>query len=148
LESLLSIFYCTCAIHRFFTEEAITQYIPTRLIKNKEYCDSLKWNLCNLKDSNPDGEIVMNYGVYKKDLFRKYGLYDSNFHFYYADGELSHRFHSHGAKFKDCAHIRVASIEGVPKASGPALYEHSKYYNLCRENHLQGRFQSHLDFLK
>lgn len=124
------------------------QYVRLDLITNVDYCNSLPWNLCNLKELDSNGEIVMNYGVYRKELFKKFGLYDSKFHFYYADGELSHRFCSLGARFKNCNQIRVASIDGVPKTSGPAPQEHIDYYELCRKNHMQKNFQTHLEFLK
>lgn len=124
------------------------QYIPLKKIKDMNYCNSVAWNLLNLKHKNNKEEIVMNYGIYKKDLFRRYGLYDSNFHFYYADGELSHRFFCKGAKFKDCHDIRVASIEGIKKTSPPASHSHLNYYNECKINHVNNKFQSHLEFLK
>jgi hypothetical protein len=123
------------------------QYVPLDKICNKSYCDSLPWNLCNQKEKNPIGEIVMNYGVYKKELFKKFGMFDTNFQFYYADGELSHRFYSRGARFKNCQEIRVASIEGVRKASGPAQSEHFVYYNMCRRQHLLNKFQDSIEYL-
>lgn len=124
------------------------QYVPHEKVYDINYCNSIPWNLCNLKHKNQHEEIVMNYGIYKKDLFKKNGLYDPNFHFYYADGELSHRFFSKGAKFKDCHHVKVASIEGIKKTSTPASNLHLNYYNECRANHLKQKFQSHLEFLK
>lgn len=122
------------------------QYVPLDKVNDKSYCDSLKWNLYNQKPTNPHGEIVMNYGVYRKELFRKFGMFDPQFHFYYADGELSHRFYTRGAKFKDCADIRVASIEGVGKTTGPAPMHHLDYYNMCKKNHMNNVYQSHLEF--
>ena len=29
----------------------------------------------------------MNYGIYKKDVFRKHGLYNKHYRYYCADGE-------------------------------------------------------------
>lgn len=38
-----------------------------------------------------DTEFVMNYGLYHKDVFRTVGLYDEEFNYYCADGEMSKR---------------------------------------------------------
>lgn len=122
------------------------QYVPLHLMNDHEYQNSISWNLCNQKDTDPQGEIVVNYGIFRKDVFRKYGLFDTNFLFYYADGELPHRLHACGVRFKNCSNIKVASIQGVPKlaSSAPDQWE---YYLLCRQNHLLGKFQTHLEFL-
>jgi glycosyltransferase involved in cell wall biosynthesis len=123
------------------------QYLPISEMKNKNLQDSMTWNLCNTKAERSDGEIVVNYGIYKKDLFRKFGLFDQNFQFYYCDGEIAHRYYELGVKFKNCHNIRVASIEGVPKTSPHPPQSQLDYYDLCREHHIKKQFQSHLEFL-
>jgi glycosyltransferase involved in cell wall biosynthesis len=123
------------------------QYLPINEMKNKQLQDSMTWNLCNTKDSDLNGEIVLNYGIFKKDLFRKFGMFDSNFHFYYSDGELAHRYYELGVKFKNCHNIRVASISGVPKSSPHPPQSQWDYYVLCRQHHIKKQFQSHLEFL-
>ncbi len=122
------------------------QYLNYNQITNKDCHDYLKWILHNQKSENENGEIVVNYGLYRKDLFRKFGLYDNKFHFYFADGELSHRFYSQGAVFKNCHNVRVASIEGVPKSAG-STEEHWNYYQECLKNHNMKKFQSNIEFL-
>lgn len=123
------------------------QYLPISEMKNKKLHDSMIWNLCNTKADDPNGEIVLNYGIFKKDLFRKHGLFDQNFQFYYSDGEIAHRYYERGVKFKNCHNIRVASIAGVPKSSPPPPQSQWDYYVLCREHHIKKQFQSHLEFL-
>ena len=85
--------------------------------------------------------------ILKKDVYNKYGMFDKNFMFYYADGELSHRFFELGARFKACNSIKVASVNGVPKLMSHPPQQQWDYYVLCRNNHLMKRFQSNLELL-
>lgn len=80
-------------------------------------CDGIRhngWNLHNCADydySNPvKGEVVMNYGIYKKDVFRKFGLYNTSYEYYCADGEMTMRAYYSGAKVKTCVQIKVATL--------------------------------------
>ena len=123
------------------------QYVDLDNVKNESVLKNVTWNLGDEKLRNPSGEIVMNYGIYRKDLFKKFGMFDRNFMFYYADGELSHRFFELGAKFKACNSIKVASVNGVPKLMPHPPQQQWDYYSLCRENHLMKRFQSNLEML-
>jgi glycosyltransferase involved in cell wall biosynthesis len=66
------------------------------------------WHLLNNADKG--GEIVMNYGIYKKDVFRKYGLYNPKYKYYCADGEMALRAYCGGAKFKNLPHIKVCVL--------------------------------------
>ena len=66
-----------------------------------------KWCLVNNK---PDGEIVMNYGLYKKHIFRKVGMYNNEYRYYYADGDMADRAYSFGYKVKDLRSIKVCSL--------------------------------------
>ena len=123
------------------------QYLPLEEMGNKKLHETMTWNLCNEKDKNPEGDIVVNYGIYRKKCFQRYGLFDHNFHFYYADAELAHRFYCFGAKFKNCYDIRVASIAGVSKICPQPHPEQVRYYELCKKNQLMREFQSHLEIL-
>lgn len=61
-------------------------------------------------------EVCMNYGIYKKDVFRKYGLYNPAYQYYCADSEMAMRaFHS-GAKFKTCFDIKVCVLPAEKRA--------------------------------
>lgn len=66
------------------------------------------WCICDAFDTI--GEIVLNYGLYKKKIFREIGMYHPKFLYYYADGDMSRRAHMFGYKHKSLDHIRVASI--------------------------------------
>lgn len=67
--------------------------------------NSNQWNLLN--NGPRKGEVVMNYGIYHKDVFRKCGLYNMRYKYYCADGEMAIRAYCMGIKFKTCHNIRV-----------------------------------------
>lgn len=60
-------------------------------------------------------EIVMNYGIYNKKIFREIGMYNDDFQYYYADGDMSLRAYLFGYKYKALTHIKVCSLNGVAK---------------------------------
>ena len=73
------------------------------------------WNLCCYFDGpglvpGVGHEIVMNYGVYKKDVFRKAGLYNNAYSYYYADGDMSFRAWAFGFSVKPFPDIHVVSL--------------------------------------
>lgn len=123
------------------------QYLPVQEMQNYDLHSKMIWNICNEKGKKLTGDLCLNYGVYRKELFKKYGLFDDKFFFYYADSELCNRFYHRGARLQNCDHIRVASIEGVRKLCSPPSVEQIEYYEMCRENHAMSRFQSHLELL-
>lgn len=57
---------------------------------------------CDFKE-----EVCMNYGIYKKDVFRKYGLYSSAYEYYCSDGDMSYRAWVNGCKVKILNDIKV-----------------------------------------
>ncbi len=67
------------------------------------------WCLCN---TIPDGgtEIVMNYGLYHKKIFREIGMYNPEYKYYCADGDMAHRAYNFGYTVKDLRNIRVCSL--------------------------------------
>lgn len=61
-------------------------------------------------------EVCMNYGIYKKDVFRKYGLYNTSYQYYCADSEMAMRAYHSGAKFKTCFDIKVCVLPAEKRA--------------------------------
>jgi len=61
-------------------------------------------------------EICMNYGIYKKDVFRKYGLYNTAYQYYCADSEMAMRAYHSGAKFKTCFDVKVCVLPAEKRA--------------------------------
>lgn len=56
------------------------------------------------------GEIVMNYGLYNKKIFKEIGTYNNEYIYYYADGDMSMRSHLFGYKHKTLYDIKVCSL--------------------------------------
>jgi glycosyltransferase involved in cell wall biosynthesis len=75
-------------------------------IKGTECVDG--WCLCNIAQSG--GEIVMNYGLYHKRIFREIGMYNPEYRYYYADSDMAYRAYSFGYSVKDLYHIKVCSL--------------------------------------
>jgi len=83
------------------------------------------WCLCNVADSG--GEIVMNYGLYRKKIFREIGMYNPEYRYYYADGDMAYRAYAFDYKVKDLRHIRVCSLPAgkvaTPYPEDQSIYE-------------------------
>lgn len=83
------------------------------------------WCLCNNADFG--GEIVMNYGLYRKKIFREIGMYNPEYQYYYADGDMANRAYSFGYKVKNLNHIKVCSLPtnktAIPYAQDQQIYQ-------------------------
>lgn len=55
----------------------------------------------------------MNFGIYSKNVFRKIGMYDSRFQYYWCDSDMTERCMQFGLKRKECRNIRVMEINSV-----------------------------------
>ena len=55
-------------------------------------------------------DIVMNYGIYRKKIFREIGMYHPRFKYYYADADMSKRAYMFGYKYKGLKNIKVCSL--------------------------------------
>lgn len=75
------------------------------------------WCLGNTKDENGIGEIVMNYGIYNKKVFRNIGMYNNEYNYYYADGDMCDRAYCFDYKVKTLRDIKVLSIHTDKKAT-------------------------------
>jgi glycosyltransferase involved in cell wall biosynthesis len=70
------------------------------------------WNLMYDKTADPKcgNEVVMNYGTYKKEIFKKIGMYDNSYLYRYVDGDMSFRAWSFGFKVYPAYEIKVLSL--------------------------------------
>lgn len=75
-------------------------------LKGIDYYDG--WCICNNADSG--GEIVMNYGLYNKKIFREIGMYNLEYRYYCADGDMAYRAYAFNYKVKNLPHIKVCSL--------------------------------------
>ena len=60
--------------------------------------------------SDHESDIVMNYGLYKKKIFRSIGMYNNDYSYYFADADMSFRAFHYGYKIKELRNIKVCSI--------------------------------------
>ena len=81
-------------------------------IKNQNWLNGVdyKSGWCLLDNISSGGEIVMNYGIYHKNIFRKIGMYNNTYNYYYADGDMSYRSNMFGFKHKSLKTVRVCSL--------------------------------------
>lgn len=75
-------------------------------LKGRNHTDG--WCLCN--NAIYGGEIVMNYGLYRKKIFREIGMYNPEYQYYCADGDMAYRAYQFGYEVKDLNHIKVCSL--------------------------------------
>jgi glycosyltransferase involved in cell wall biosynthesis len=92
-----------------------------------------------------DGEIVMNYGIYKKQVFRDIGMYDSKFNYYYADGDMAQRCWHFDKKIKTLGHIKVLALN-EDKTAIHHGDDVSKYYGNM-ETYVQKTIPDTVEFL-
>lgn len=103
---------------------------------------SNNWCLLNTK---PGGEIVMNYGLYKKKIFRKIGMYNSEYKYYCADGDMSDRAYEFGYKVKTLRNIKVCSL--ITDKVAQHFHEDNQIYLHNLNLHKQKILPNLLEFL-
>lgn len=94
------------------------------------------WCLYNNAESG--GEIVMNYGLYRKKIFKEIGMYNMDYRYYYADADMAYRSYKFGYKVKDLRHIKVCSLP-ASKVATPYPNDNQLYQtniNLYKEKEL------------
>lgn len=81
-------------------------------IKNKDWLEGISqidgW--CLADDSENGGDIVVNYGIYSKKIFKSIGMYNGEYNFYYADGDMSYRAKKFNFLNKNLKHIKVCTL--------------------------------------
>ena len=100
-------------------------------VKNTQWLEGVDhtkgWCLCNLAQSG--GEIVMNYGLYRKKIFKEIGMYNMDYQYYYADADMAYRSYKFGYKVKDLRHIKVCSLPvgkvATPYPKDQEIYQHN-----------------------
>ena len=61
-------------------------------------------------------EVCINFGLYRKDVYRKVGLYNYDFDYYFADSEMCSRAKLLGFDVRDCTNIVVKELVGEKQA--------------------------------
>jgi len=91
------------------------------------------------------GEVVMNYGIYKKSVFRQHGLYHPAYRYYCADGEMAMRAYYGGCKFKSLNNIKVCVLPAEKRAIMDDQDVHR--YNIACPRYVRGEFQKGFELL-
>jgi len=91
-------------------------------------------------------DIVMNYGIYRKKIFREIGMYHPRFNYYYADGDMSRRAYMFGYKYKGLKNIKVCSLYTEKRAIHVGV-DFSGYVDLYDEYKTKFLNEKH-EFLK
>tara|TARA_R110000851_G_scaffold44148_9_gene108687 strand:- start:498 stop:1229 length:732 start_codon:yes stop_codon:yes gene_type:complete len=65
---------------------------------------------CLVDNTDKGDELIMNYGIYNKKIFSEIGMYNDEYHYYYADSDMCYRAHMFGYKHKSLWDIKVCSL--------------------------------------
>lgn len=100
-------------------------------ITNKKWLDgdTNKHGWCLFDDTEKNGEICMNYGIYNKRVFEKIGMYNNEYNYYYADADMSYRSHYFGFTHKSLRNIKVCSIYTTKIAE-----HHNSEFDIYKKN--------------
>lgn len=101
---------------------------------------------CLVDEIHNGGEIVMNYGLYNKKIFRSIGMYNNAYRYYYADGDMAYRAYKFGFRHKSLRGIKVCSLltpkSAIHSPNDSAIYaENIRLYN-------KGILPDNLEYLK
>jgi glycosyltransferase involved in cell wall biosynthesis len=55
-------------------------------------------------------ELVLNYGIYNKKIFKEIGMYNNSYKYYYCDGDMSYRAKSFGYNYKKLFNIKCQPL--------------------------------------
>lgn len=77
-------------------------------------------------------ENVVNYGIYNKKVFKEIGMYNNEYQYYYADGDMTKRSLYFGYKHKLLENIKVCSIitpkTAIHYGNDKSIYEKNLNY--------------------
>jgi glycosyltransferase involved in cell wall biosynthesis len=83
-----------------------------------------------------ENELVLNYGIYRKKVFREIGLYNNSYKYYYCDGDMSYRAKSFGYNYKKLYNIKCRPLtsHGEKKAyTENETLEKQNYFTLLEK---------------
>jgi glycosyltransferase involved in cell wall biosynthesis len=76
-----------------------------------------------------DNELVLNYGVYNKKIFREIGMYDTSYKYYYCDGDLSFRAKEFGFTYDKMYNVKCESLTGLGSEKKAILENNEMEYS-------------------
>ena len=115
-------------------------------ITGKNHPNQKNKGWCIVDEYESIGEIIMNYGIYNKKIFREIGMYNSEFQYYFADGDMSRRAFLFGYKYKNLSNIKVCSLETEKRANYDNFGE--GIYNRCHDEYKNKFLNPNIELLK
>lgn len=117
-------------------------------IKNNKWLNGFTYTdgWCLLDNTHINGEIVMNYGIYNKKIFKSIGMYNDSYRYYYADGDMSYRANKFGYKHKSLKEIKVCSL--ITPKNAIRESKDSKIYTENRKMYDNSILPKNLKYLK
>lgn len=97
---------------------------------------------CDFKDT-----MCMNYGIYKKEVFRRHGLYNNSYKYYYADADMCYRAWIRGATLKILHNIKVVLPENEKKLAYSVPGEIDLYKSL-KEKYKNNELPNNIEYLE
>lgn len=92
----------TCSWYEVINEIKGNPQIDVFIFPWKKDTDKDWITYCDFKE-----EVCMNYGLYNRDIFRKIGMYNNEYKYYCADGDMSFRAWIFGYNVKIPHNIKV-----------------------------------------
>jgi len=86
---------------------------------------------------NPPVEVVMNYGIYRRSVFEKVGMFNNAYSYYRADGDMAFRAWAFGCTVMPCPDIHVRELD-VEKRALPCTAADDKAYDDYRAMYRAG----------
>lgn len=108
------------------------------------------WKNGKVKDwtiyCDPPREVVMNYGIYRRRVFEKVGMYNPAFQYYRADGDMAYRAWAFGCGIMPCRSIHVCEIKAEKRAL-LCTEADNRAYDDCRAIYRAGKIPENIERL-
>ncbi len=106
----------------------------------------LSYFFCNLDKPKGTYGRCLSFGLYRKDVFRKIGMFDEKtFMYYMADSDMTERAFHFDYRIKACSNIRVKEMLVDKRACGEVFQE--DLLMPCISNYYKGIIPNHIRFL-
>jgi glycosyltransferase involved in cell wall biosynthesis len=96
-----------------------------------------------------EGELVLNYGIYNKRVFKSIGLYNNSYKYYYCDADMSYRAKCFGFSYKKLFNIKCRSLTNHNQKN--AYMENQRMeesnYHKCLHSYNNRVLPSNIEFL-
>jgi len=76
-----------------------------------------------------ENELVLNYGIYNKRIFREIGMYDVSYKYYYCDGDMSYRAKQFGFSYEKMHDVKCLSLTDSQSEKKAILENNQEEYS-------------------